>query len=223
MTGLDLIKAAMRLIGAIAPGEEPTAAEAADAMASFNRMVDSWNTEKLTVQCIESAEYALTAGKQKYGIGPSGDFVAARPTKIHAATAKDGTTEYPLEVIGSSKWATLDKTQSGVPAYLYNDAALPNANLYLASTPDKSYTLVLYTWNKLGAMTELSADLVLAPGYEKALTYGLAVEIAPEYGDQAVQRATSLYVILQEAKANIKRLNHEPLELRCDDAVLSRY
>jgi hypothetical protein len=204
----------MRLIGAVAAGEEPTAEEVADAVSAFNRMVDSWNTEKLAVQCIESSEYALTGGKQKYSIGPTGDFVAARPTKIHAATVKDGDLEYPVDVIGASKWATLDKSQSGVPEFLYNDKALPNSNLYFASTPYKAYTLVLYTFSKLLALSDIFADLVLAPGYEDALTIGLAVKMAPEYGEEAIRRASALDLI--GAKANIKRLNHEPLELRCD-------
>ena len=41
-TARDLVTAALRLIGALASGEEPEAAEARDGLAALNRMLHGW-------------------------------------------------------------------------------------------------------------------------------------------------------------------------------------
>ena len=48
-TAGDQINGALRLIGQLAEGEEPSAATANDALAALNQMIDSWNTERLSV------------------------------------------------------------------------------------------------------------------------------------------------------------------------------
>ena len=48
-TALDQIKAALRLIGQLAEGEGPSPQAAQDALTAMNQMIDSWNTERLSV------------------------------------------------------------------------------------------------------------------------------------------------------------------------------
>ena len=45
----DQINGALRLIGMLAEGETPSAATSADSLTALNQMIDSWNTERLSV------------------------------------------------------------------------------------------------------------------------------------------------------------------------------
>ena len=45
----DQINGAMRLIGMLAEGETPSAAASQDALSALNQMIDSWNTERLSI------------------------------------------------------------------------------------------------------------------------------------------------------------------------------
>ena len=45
----DQINGALRLIGMLAEAETPSAATSADALSALNQMIDSWNTERLSV------------------------------------------------------------------------------------------------------------------------------------------------------------------------------
>ena len=48
-TASDQINGALRLIGQLAESEVPSAATAQDALSALNQMIDSWNTERLSV------------------------------------------------------------------------------------------------------------------------------------------------------------------------------
>lgn len=85
----DLITDALLLIGAVASGENPTAAEQADALRSLNRMKDSWSGEGILIPKFIREVFVLTPGQSKYTIGPEGDFDTERPTLIYKAAASD--------------------------------------------------------------------------------------------------------------------------------------
>ena len=48
-TAGDQINRALRLLGVLAEGETPSASESQDALMALNQMIDSWNTERLSV------------------------------------------------------------------------------------------------------------------------------------------------------------------------------
>ena len=45
----EIINGSLRLIGALAEGEVPSAETSADALMTMNQMIDSWNTERLMI------------------------------------------------------------------------------------------------------------------------------------------------------------------------------
>ena len=47
----DQINRALRLLGVLAEGETPAASVSEDALMALNQMIDSWNTERLSVFC----------------------------------------------------------------------------------------------------------------------------------------------------------------------------
>ncbi len=85
-TAFDQIKAALRLIGQLAEGEEPSPQAAQDALNAMNQMIDSWNTERLAVFCTEDQVFNWPTDTITRTLGPTGNFVGNRPILIDDAT-----------------------------------------------------------------------------------------------------------------------------------------
>lgn len=223
-TAADLIKSSLRLIGAIASGETPTAAEQADAFAVLNQMLDSWSTQELAIYAKVREEFSLTAGQQLRTMGASGNFATTRPVLIEAATIEDqsssGTPEYPLDIIYVQQWAgiTQKSLESTFPQTLYVEDTYPNLNLYFWPVPSAANKVVLYSLKPLTAFASTATTISYPPGYEEALRYNLAIRLAPEFGLNA---SPDVVALAMEFKANIKRKNIKPEFLKCDGALLS--
>src|SRR4051812_18929144 len=77
---------ALRLCGQIeAPGRSTGVEHAPEVLAFFNQMVDGWNAVRGSIYTNSIDRYALTPGQTSYFIGPTGDFVTTRPSRIYRA------------------------------------------------------------------------------------------------------------------------------------------
>lgn len=66
---IDIIKGAMRSIGALATGEQPTSDEANDAFLLLNDLLDQWSNQKMLLFCVQEVIHELSNGKYNYTIG----------------------------------------------------------------------------------------------------------------------------------------------------------
>ena len=110
------------------------------------------------------------------------------------------------------------KTVSTTHAWiLYYEAEVTTGQIFLYPEPsDSTYDLVLYTWNVLGQLATGTTTITFPPGYERMLRYGLAVELAPEYGKVA---SPQIFAILEEARNAIERINAPPAYSEFEAAV----
>lgn len=225
MTGRELVAASLRLIGVKASGESLTADEAMDGLATLNQLIASWSTERLLIHVKVREEFDLTAGVQQYTLGDGADFDTDRPMRIEAALIRDESQspafEYPLRLLSFSEWAAIRQKELGNarPESLFSEGTFPNETLNLHPKPDAAYKLVLWSWKPLASVETIDSEIAFPPGYDRALRYNLALELAPEYG-RAVPDAVAINAV--EAKANIKRMNHRPSYLRVDDIPAGR-
>ncbi len=202
----DLIDSALRLFGEFEVGEGGNDEDRADGLAVLNQMLAEWNTQQFTVYTIQNKQFPLTGSKGTYTMGTGGDFNSARPVKIQRANViqSNGLSD-ELDLIGTDEWAAIEeKSLSGLrPLKLYNDNDYPLAKLNLWPKPSGTPTLDLYVWEEIGTLA-LDDDLDFPPGYEKAIRYNLALDLAPEYG-----REVSASVAAQAAqlKAELAGLN----------------
>lgn len=221
MTVAELIRGALRTLGVLASGETPAAAEQADALVSLNDMLDSWAGERLVLYATLRSTHTLTPSLNPHTIGSGGTFSTTRPVRIDRASiirAAAAGTETPLALLSDAEWQTTpNKTDTGTPAALWVETAHPLAKLWLHPIPSAADTLVLYTWQQLGRFASASETVDLPPGYQRALRFNLAAELAGEYG---VALSAENASIAAESKATLKRMNAKPSYLRCDDAVL---
>lgn len=207
-TALEVIKRSLRLDGVYAPGENLASADANDAFTALNAMVDAWNNESLMIFNLELVTHTLVSGQLSYTIGSGGDIDVTRPQRIETAYINDGNTDWPMIVIKDEQYARIwDKTtQSSYPQYIYYRSSYPLGEIILWPSPDSTHTLNLSVWNQLTQFTNINTELSFPPGYLNALTYGLAVDIAPEYGKEAsptVQARAVKYM------SYIKRINQK--------------
>ncbi len=210
-TAQTIIDRALRLIGAIASGESPTTAESNDGLTALNAMVASWQTEKLNVYSFVDTAFTLVATDASYTVGPAGNFaLTPRPPKIENVYVRASDIDYPVELIDKDKWISIpDKTSdSDIPIYAYYEPTLPTGTLQLWPVPNTAYSLHIVTWTSLAELASLATTITLPQGYERALAYNLAIEVAPEYEKQP---APSVVSIAMESKAAIKRVNNRPM------------
>lgn len=220
MTGRDLVTASLRLLGVVAPGESMAASEATEGLASLNRLISSWSNESLMIYArVRETPFTLTPGTATVTMGAAGNLTN-RPQAIESATIQDAATgiETPVNLLTQAEYAAIVlKTQTSTyPTDLYDDGGYPLRTLTLYPVPSAAHKLVVYTARILTAVATLDTDISLPPGYERALTFNLAVEMSPEYGkpvpDVVMMTAT-------ESKALIKRMNHKPGMLLGDPAL----
>jgi hypothetical protein len=219
----DVVKRSMRLLGAIAAGEAPSADEQADALSALTTMLDSWSLEGLIVYAKAREEFTLTASQSSYTFGTSGNFNSARPIRIEIATVKQvgSSIEIPIEIVTLAEWAGIsDKTvTSNFPRRIYPEGTYPLETVNVWPVPSEGASLVLHSWKPLSTLASVDTTITFPPGYQRAIEYNLAVELAPEFGKSISPEILNTAI---ESKDNLKVINTKPEYLSCDPAVLSR-
>lgn len=221
MTPRDLITGSLRLIGVVASGETPPASELTDGMSALNDMLDSWSVEGLIVYKTTRESFALVANQAQYTMGTSGtpDFSSARPVDIEDAaielTTSSPTVEVPMDILNDHQWAAekIKGTTSTIPTKLHPQGTYPNETFDIWPVPQTNYNLILYTKKPLTTFTSLSTAISVPPGYQRAMRYNLAIELAPEYGKEPSQTVLD---IADKSRRWVKRQNSKPRYLEMD-------
>ena len=71
---IDIITRALKDIGALAAGEDPTADASQDAFDMLNDMLDQWSNEDMMVYNYTEIIFPVISGQTQYTIGPGGDL-----------------------------------------------------------------------------------------------------------------------------------------------------
>jgi len=186
-TANTIIESAFKLLGVLGVGTNLEASEYADALNVLNDMIDSWNLKSLLVYQVTMNTFPFVNGQQVYTLGPGGNFDMTRPNNIERASITYGTSgktlEIPLEMIDVEGWQNIPvkQTPSSYPTMMYTDTGFPLNSLYFWPIPSDNCSLILYCWEQMPELTDLTSVVSLPPGYYKALKYNLAVELAPMF------------------------------------------
>jgi len=196
----------MKIGGMLGQNETPTSSEASDGLISLNDLLDSWDTDQTYVFTIESETFPLVDGTYQYTIGTGGDFDTDRPIVFDSVVANLNGISYPLKQLNSQDYADIayKANGTGIPEFYYCDFAYPLATIHLYGAPSSGLTLTIGKTKKLTSFANLTTQYSFPPGYNRLLNYGLAMEIAPEYG---VQLTPEAQFIASEAKANVRNRN----------------
>lgn len=215
-----MISRAMRLISQISPGVPPTTDEYASGLEALNSMLDSWRNEEL--MCIARLDEPLTyvPGQTSYTVGLGGDLNTNRPVRIDAAYLVDnGGVSYDVTILSAEEFISigLKSSTSTLPNYLYYSPDMPLGNLWPYPVPAAAYTLHILTWTPHMSYTTTGTTAFLAPGWEEAIVYNLAIRLAPEFEKDP---SSSVINIAMTSKAYIKRINSRPVKIYNELAAL---
>lgn len=220
-TPSTMIIRSLQLIGEKGIGETLTSDEQTAYLAALNSMMESWSLERLLVYHILDEVFTLTAGDGSYTIGTGGDFDTARPLKIEGAVIRDtDDADSGVEILGADAWRRIVlKTSTGnsYPSYLYYDPQYTSARgvINLWPEPQAGLELVISSWKQLQTFAAISTTLALPPGYERAIIYNLAIELA----GGMIEPAPSVVKIARDAKAAIKRVNVPDMSMTLNPAL----
>ena len=209
-TAGDQINRALRLLGVLAEGETPSAAVSQDALTAMNQMIDSWNTEKLSIFSTQNQVYTWPASTISRTLGPTGNFVGNRPVLVDDATYfRDPLTNvsYGIKIINQQQYdgIAVKTVTSTYPQVLWINMTYPNIELFVYPVPIRDLEWHFVSVEELTQPAGLATDLAFPPGYLRAFTYNLACEIAPEFG---VEPSPQVKRIAMTSKRNIKRINN---------------
>lgn len=208
-TAGDQINRALRLLGILSEGETASAATSQDALVALNQMIDSWNTERLSVFSTQDQVFNWPVGQIKQTLGPSGDFVGNRPIQLDDSTyfrAPSGVS-YGIKIINQDQYngIAVKTSTSTFPQVIFINNTFPNVEMYIYPRPTQLLEWHFISVQELTQPATLSTDLFFPPGYMRAFAYNLAMEIAPEFG---VEPSPQVSRIAMTSKRNLKRINN---------------
>jgi hypothetical protein len=198
-TAGDQINRALRLLGVLAEGETASAATAQDALVALNQMIDSWNTERLSVFNTIDQVFNWPVGEITQTLGPSGDFVGLRPVLLDDATYfRDPQTNVSYGI-------AVKTVTSTYPQVMWINMEYPNITMTIYPRPTRLLEWHFISVQELSQPATLDTVLAFPPGYLRAFTYNLALEFAPEFG---VEPSNQVKRIAMTSKRNLKRINN---------------
>ena len=206
----DQINGALRLIGMLAEAETPSAATAQDSLNALNQMIDSWNTERLSVFSTQDQVFTWTPNQIHRTLGPTGNFVGNRPILLDDSTYfKDPTNgiSFGIKLINQQQYdgIAVKTVTSTYPQVMWINMDYPNIDMYVYPVPTKALEWHFISVTELNQPATLATMMAFPPGYLRAFKYNLACEIANEFG---VEPPPNVARIAMTSKRNLKRINN---------------
>ena len=209
-TAGDQINRALRLLGVLAEGEVPSAETSQDALMALNQMIDSWNTERLMIYNTIDQVFTWPTGQIKRTLGPSGDFVGLRPVLLDDSTYyRDPQTNvsYGIKFINQQQYdgIAVKTVTATYPQVMWINMEFPDISMTIYPKPTRDLEWHFISVEELSQPATLNTVLAFPPGYLRAFTYNLAMELAPEFG---VEPSPQVQRIAMTSKRNLKRINN---------------
>jgi hypothetical protein len=211
----DQINRALRLLGVLAEGETSSASVMQDSLMAMNQMIDSWNTERLSVFSTIDQIVEWPVGSINATLGPSGSLVRLNGTAVRPILVDDATyfrdpqtnVSYGIKLINQQQYdgIAVKTVTSTYPQVMFVNMTYPDIDIYIYPKPTRLLEFHFISVEELSEPATLATTLAFPPGYLRAFTYNLAMEIAPEFG---VEPSEQVKRIAMTSKRNLKRINN---------------
>lgn len=201
-TARTIIKKALQKNGVLTKGESPSGDEASDGLDALNALLGSWSNDSLLMYARLIESFPLVSGKAKYTIGVGGDFNTTRPLQILSAYTRIGSIDYAMNIVNEIAYdgITQKNISSSIPPVLFYDGNSPLGSISIYPVPTVG-TIYMRSEKQLTEFATIDTELDLPPGWERALIYNLAMELAPDYGQPVTQE---IYQIANTALGKIR-------------------
>jgi len=188
-------------------------------------MLDRWNLTELLMYARSSYTFPFVSGKQSYTLGTGGDFSTPRPAKIEKLSVLypgtgTATIELPLDAtFNLEQWQNIcvKSTPSVYPLACYIRPEFPDMVLNFWPIPSGPASVILYTWDQMPNLVNLTDIIELPQGYSDAIIYNLAVRIC-----QMFDRVPSPQLLdeAKQGKHDINDINAGAVALHLDPMFL---
>jgi hypothetical protein len=180
-TALELIKDAQRILGT------PARVNTQDALRALNMMLDNWAVNGVVATAQTRSSASIAAGSASYTIGSGQTINATKPQRIISAFLRDSdNTDTALSMVEREQYDSIStKSTTGVPDRLFYDPGVTQqatqvGTIYLYPVPSSAYTLFMEAELPFTQIATFTAGMTFPSYYERAIKFGLAIELAPE-------------------------------------------
>ena len=185
----QIIAAALRKVG-FAEGETPNTPQISNAAEALNALVAALRADGMPVWAMKTLSFSVTANVQNYEIGVGQTINTPMPMKMTQAIRVDtvGGVRVPLNIYTQYDFNLLSNFTStkGTPVQVYYQPKATSGTLRLWPIPDAAFAsgnTIEITYQRPFEEFDNATDEPDFPSYwTRALIYGLAAELAPEYG-----------------------------------------
>lgn len=222
---MQTINDALIEIGVKNPIDEVSQQDHSFALRKLNMIIDSYNTQNLTIRHLQDIPFQIDGIDQQIetpyidiGAGLTWDMVA--PMEIEGLFwRQDGKTDYRSTPMSIDRWNGIRvKDITAIPTQHYIQNSQENTmRIYFNCIPITGLTLHILAKmpyegvNGEGKEYIATDDIAWDRGFEKMLTYRLAIELASSY---QVQPSTELIALASEAENNFKASNTQKRTLK---------
>jgi hypothetical protein len=189
----EIIEAALRKIGALSLGQSVTASQMDAAVKALNLLVQSWQTKGLFLWTLAEFTLELEADVVQYTLEPGATGVTGLVEDIigiDRAYWVDNDDDEPMEIWSYRQYLDeLQKTSTtGQPLAISVKPTESPLTAYVWPSPPIVYTLKVVGIAKLRDWDNTTDKGGIPVRFQKALVYGLASDLAPEYGVPLAER-----------------------------------
>jgi hypothetical protein len=136
--------------------------------------------------------------------------IAVRPILVDDATYfRDPQTNvsYGIKLINQQQYngIAVKTVTSTYPQVMFVNMTYPDIDIFIYPRPTRLLEFHFISVQELAEPATLATVLAFPPGYLRAFTYNLAMEIAPEFG---VEPSPQVQRIAMTSKRNLKRINN---------------
>jgi len=206
----ELLNDTHRLLNLTASGNVVPEVNYQDNLRTLNQMLDSWNTERLSVFSTQDQVFTWPAGVLSRTLGPTGDFSGNRPVLLDDSTYfRDASTgiSYGIKFINQQQYngIAVKTVTSTFPQVIFVNNTFPDIEMYIYPRPTRELEWHFISVEELTEPATLTTVLSFPPGYLRAFRYNLACELAPEFG---IEPLPQVQRIAMTSKRNLKRINN---------------
>jgi len=191
-TWATIINQSLVDLGALKPGASPSTTIRDDCFTRLQQMWAGWSIDETIANAQYHQSLTLTAGTSTYTFGTGGSLVATvAPIRVYGAESVSGNFRSSVKVVSFATFDAMVEDVIGTSAVLAKilaaDNAYPAINLRVFPVPATSPgSLLLDYWGVMTAIAAVGDTVALAPAFEDAIHWNLAMALLPQYGRQGI-------------------------------------
>lgn len=215
LTRNQIVESALRKIGAVYAGDSPRSEEMSAAVYALHALVEEWQNRHVFLWTLSPQTISLVASTANYAL-PTDPNIFSIEKAFYRNSAGD---DIPLQVISYRDYQEItDKDHSGRPTDItVIHGTSPSVTVW--PVPEEAGTLFYLGLATLKDFDSAGNIADFTKRWQRALVYGLAHELAPEYGLGIAERGA----LKRESEEAFVRAKGGDRDRPTSDCVMGAY